>query len=147
VRWCRQATPSPAWKHPGARSARPALSSLCYRRPERLLFSLRRFIMRTKGSPNRRRVVRGRKPDSRSRCSRLHIETLEARCLLAVNINEFTTGITDGSAPREIVAGPDGNLWFTEQAGNRIGTITPHGVVAEYAIPTANSTPVGITVG
>jgi streptogramin lyase len=67
--------------------------------------------------------------------------------LLAVNINEFTTGITAGSAPRDIVAGPDGNVWFTEQSGNRIGMITPQGVVAEYAIPTADSTPVGITVG
>ena len=30
-------------------------------------------------------------------------------------ITEFATGLTNNSAPDQIVAGPDGNLWFTEQ--------------------------------
>src|SRR5207249_2283249 len=46
-----------------------------------------------------------------------------------------------------ITAGPDGNLWFTESAGNQIGRITTAGVVSEFAVPTANSSLVGITVG
>jgi virginiamycin B lyase len=29
------------------------------------------------------------------------------------------------SQPWGITAGPDGNLWFTEQVGNKIGRITP----------------------
>jgi virginiamycin B lyase len=29
-------------------------------------------------------------------------------------------------------AGPDGNLWFTENVGNRIGRITPAGVITEF---------------
>ncbi len=29
--------------------------------------------------------------------------------------------------------GPDGNLWFTEAAGNRIGRITPEGAVTEFS--------------
>ncbi len=35
---------------------------------------------------------------------------------------------TANSAPGAITAGPDGALWFTEGAGNRIGRITPGGV-------------------
>jgi sugar lactone lactonase YvrE len=49
-----------------------------------------------------------------------------------------------------ITAGPDGNLWFTEQVGygtDKIGRITPSGKVTEYPIPTANSAPKGITAG
>ena len=30
-----------------------------------------------------------------------------------------------GSGPAGIAAGPDDNLWFTEQLGNKIGRITP----------------------
>ena len=29
------------------------------------------------------------------------------------------------SQPREITAGPDGNIWFTELMGNRIGRLIP----------------------
>src|SRR2546422_8481106 len=46
-----------------------------------------------------------------------------------------------------ITAGPDGNLWFTELNGNRIGRITPTGVITEFPLPTANSGPQGITAG
>lgn len=34
--------------------------------------------------------------------------------------------------PVGITAGPDGNLWFTEYQANRIGRITPGGVVKEF---------------
>ena len=40
--------------------------------------------------------------------------------------------------PAGITAGPDGNLWFTELSGDRIGRITPAGVVTEF---TAGITP------
>ena len=46
-----------------------------------------------------------------------------------------------------IAAGPDGNLWFAEIAGNGIGRITTEGVVTEYLIPTHQSQPVGIAPG
>jgi streptogramin lyase len=55
---------------------------------------------------------------------------------------------TGDSLPVGIVAGPDGNLWFTEQIGNKIGRITPDGVVLnEFSVPTPNSQPFGITQG
>jgi streptogramin lyase len=41
-------------------------------------------------------------------------------------------GITDGSAPTQIVTGPDGNLWFTETLNNAIGKITTAGAITEY---------------
>jgi streptogramin lyase len=40
-----------------------------------------------------------------------------------------------------------GTLWFTEQAGNRIAQITTEGDIFEFAVPTANSVPVGLTEG
>src|SRR4029077_10927901 len=44
--------------------------------------------------------------------------------------------------------GPDGNLWFTEYGGNKIGRISPAGaMLAEFPIPTPGSAPNGITAG
>ncbi len=54
---------------------------------------------------------------------------------------------TPASRPYTIVAGPDGNLWFTESMGNKIGRITPTGVVTEFPVPTAGSGPYGIATG
>jgi virginiamycin B lyase len=56
---------------------------------------------------------------------------------------------TAGATPLSIVAGPDGNLWFTEHYGyaNRIGCITPAGVITEFPIPTPFSNPVAIASG
>jgi streptogramin lyase len=46
-----------------------------------------------------------------------------------------------------ITAGPDGNLWFAEERGNKIGRITTSGYITEYPIPTIGSSPEGITAG
>src|ERR1700736_1982908 len=46
-------------------------------------------------------------------------------------ITEFTVP-TAASLPREITLGPDGNLWFTEQHGMKVGRITPAGVITEF---------------
>ncbi|HZU01746.1 MAG TPA: hypothetical protein VFA10_18900 [Ktedonobacteraceae bacterium] len=46
-----------------------------------------------------------------------------------------------------IVAGPDGNLWFTEVSANKIGRISPSGSITAFPIPTAKGDPVGITSG
>src|SRR6266508_3770137 len=39
---------------------------------------------------------------------------------------------TAGSVPIGIVSGPDGNLWFTESIGKKIGRITTEGTITEY---------------
>ena len=54
---------------------------------------------------------------------------------------------TADSNPLGITAGPDGNLWFTEFSTNKIGRITPAGVVTEFPIPTAVSGPTSIAAG
>src|SRR5207244_6293981 len=41
----------------------------------------------------------------------------------------------------------DGNLWFTENSANRLGTITTAGVVDDVPVPTAASGPHGIAAG
>ena len=65
---------------------------------------------------------------------------------LAAQIVEFPVP-TAGSRPYTIVAGADGNLWFTESIGNKIGRVTPFGAITEFAVPTAGSGPYGICVG
>ena len=54
---------------------------------------------------------------------------------------------TVNSQPVSIVAGPDGNLWFTEFRGNKIARMTTAGAVTEFPIPTANSQPDDMDVG
>ena len=49
-------------------------------------------------------------------------------------ITEFSAGITGPTEPTSITAGPDGNLWFTEYYGGRIGRITRAGVITEFAL-------------
>ena len=51
------------------------------------------------------------------------------------------------AASRNVAAGPDGNVWFTENRGNKIGRIAGDGVVTEYLVPTPGSGPSGITAG
>jgi streptogramin lyase len=57
----------------------------------------------------------------------------------------FSTGITGTARPQEIAAGPDGNLWFTENVTGRVARITPDGSIHEYG--PAGSLPDGIAAG
>src|SRR5215472_10640264 len=67
-------------------------------------------------------------------------------------ISEFAVG-TRFSEPVGITAGPDGNLWFTESLGNKIGRITPAGNIMEFPLPrgcpsfTGSCLPSGIVAG
>lgn len=54
---------------------------------------------------------------------------------------------TPQSLPGSITQGPDGNLWFTETAANKIAKITPLGSITEYVLPTEDSRPNGIVQG
>ena len=50
--------------------------------------------------------------------------------------------------PQGIATGPDGNVWFPEQDGGRIGRITPLGVVTEFSSGIASGAAPGrITLG
>src|SRR5206468_2298578 len=68
------------------------------------------------------------------------------RITMAGVVTEFTVP-TAGSDPGDIVAGPDGALWFTEVNGNKIGRNTTAGVITEFPVPTAGSGPSGIAAG
>jgi virginiamycin B lyase len=74
-------------------------------------------------------------------------EFLQLHQVAPVSITELPPVPTAASGLTTIVYGPDGNYWFTEQAGNKIGRMTPAGVVTEFPVPTTNSEPTGLTVG
>jgi acid phosphatase type 7 len=47
-----------------------------------------------------------------------------------------------GSGPTTIAVAPDGHVWFTESAGNRIGRVNPDGSeLQEFDLPHPNSSP------
>jgi streptogramin lyase len=48
-------------------------------------------------------------------------------------IREFTAGLSASDEPHDIALGSDGNLWFTEHGSDRIGRITPAGVISHFA--------------
>ncbi|HEX4189037.1 MAG TPA: hypothetical protein VHY83_14175 [Solirubrobacteraceae bacterium] len=62
------------------------------------------------------------------------------------SIEEFSIP-TAASQPTGIAAGPDGAVWFTEKAANKVGRITVAGAVTEFTIPTAGSEPTAIAAG
>jgi virginiamycin B lyase len=101
--------------------------------------------LRTLGSRRNPRWTKVR--NSAHRRALLQVEGLEGRALLA-SITEFPIPSNSGS-PNQIVAGPDGNLGFTENdpVSNAIGRITTDGQIAEFEIPTFGGSPFGITVG
>ena len=46
-------------------------------------------------------------------------------------ISYYNSNFTGGARPQNIISGPNGKLFFTEQAVGRIGTITTSGVITE----------------
>ncbi len=51
---------------------------------------------------------------------------------------------TTASFPTAITMGSDGNLWFLESYGNKVGRISPNSVITEFLIPSAaDVTPCG----
>src|SRR5262245_13707122 len=98
------------------------------------------------------RPLRNRKPNSRRQPPRPHtarpgVEALEDRFLLAVNAHVaiYPTPIT-AADNGGITRGPDGNLWYTKGATNRVGKVTLNGEVTEIATA-PGSLPFRITTG
>src|SRR5437868_4101348 len=69
--------------------------------------------------------------------------SLSAFPFLRIAFHEFS--LAAASQPLGITSGPDGNLWFAEAHGNRIGKITPSGEITEFPLPTLGSVPQAIT--
>src|SRR4051812_45327274 len=59
--------------------------------------------------------------------------------------------VASGAALRDMTAGPDGALWFTERRGEAIGRVTTSGTVTEFPVPTSTDDPLpdpqGIAAG
>jgi virginiamycin B lyase len=80
-------------------------------------------------------------------------------CLVALTCGLALALETDGkftefplpnpaSGPTTISIAPDGNLWFTEGSGNRIGRMAPDGTgIKEFDLPNPGSQPRIIAVG
>jgi len=64
----------------------------------------------------------------------------------ACQVAEFMVP-TGACNPHAITRGHDGNVWFTEWAGNKIGRITPTGTITEFGIPVPQSGAENITAG
>jgi streptogramin lyase len=84
---------------------------------------------------------------------------LEQRVLLALSVTSFPIPLVGIVQPQGITTGPDGNLWFAETGADKIGRMTPAGVVTQFSLPPipipdgsqpspgSAPGPVGITVG
>ncbi len=64
----------------------------------------------------------------------------------APTVTEFDLPTPD-AAPQDIVQGPDGNVWFTERGADKIGRVTPEGVVTEFDTLDGLTQPNWIAVG
>ena len=82
------------------------------------------------------------------------ISTLFGACLSAQTITEFP--LPSGKNPNQIVAGPDGALWFTASVADVItetttdavvGRMTTDGFFTEFSLPRSSGTPEGIASG
>ena len=73
---------------------------------------------------------------------------LAAPAAAAPTVTEFDIP-TASSTAQDIVLGPDGKLWFTENAVDKIGRVTPGNppLIEEFAVPTNFVEPLNITVG
>ncbi len=60
---------------------------------------------------------------------------LEPRTMPALTVTTFQIPLVALVEPQGITAGPEGNLWFTENGAGKIGRMTPAGVVTSFALP------------
>jgi len=55
---------------------------------------------------------------------------IASRHLVPISLFSITNAI-----PGDIIAGPDGNLWFTEYSADKIGKLSPtDGAIIEYDV-------------
>jgi len=59
---------------------------------------------------------------------------------------QYFAGPTENYA-HQMAAGPDGNVWFRDTLGGKIGYITPTGSVTEFSLPPSNAVASGISAG
>jgi streptogramin lyase len=67
------------------------------------------------------------------------VSALPSAAWAAPTITEFVSG----SGPQDVTGGPDGNAWLVESGANKIGRMTPAGVLTEFS--TGLSSGAGLT--
>ncbi|MEI9987307.1 MAG: hypothetical protein WDN69_31635 [Aliidongia sp.] len=65
----------------------------------------------------------------------------------AQSVTEFPLPNVPGGEPFSITAGPDNNLWFTDQKVNAIVRLTTAGVATAFPTVTPNAAPAAISRG
>ena len=70
---------------------------------------------------------------------------LAAPAAFAATITEYP--LPAGSQPIGMTLGADGNVWFVEYLGRKVGSITPGGTITEYPIPQYLASPSHILAG
>src|ERR1700683_3618277 len=73
--------------------------------------------------------------------------TTAARRPLSVTEFAIPRRAAPDPVPYQIVAGPDGAMWFTEEGASAIGRIDERGSVRQFALPSTNAQPEGIALG
>lgn len=81
-------------------------------------------------------------------CGNLNLSGAPPDSVLRIDASGAITNVFPLPNGRRITAGPDGNLWITQNgATNAIARMTTTGSITEFPIPTPNANPIGIAVG
>ena len=97
----------------------------------------RRFAARHDGGTSTTRTSRRRASSARLTAVTALIAAVGVACgggASTAATPRPSPAMTGGSYPGAIIAGADGNLWFTQHLGNRVGRITPRGAVTEFPV-------------
>jgi streptogramin lyase len=99
--------------------------------------------------PGRSRHPALRGPKNAAWCSRVHVVVLLSLFAADAGAQTFTEYPvpTPASQMIGITNGPDGNIWFSEQLGEKIGRITPQGIITEFPIPGTLVSPKAMAAG
>jgi streptogramin lyase len=95
------------------------------------------MILSKLGDKRRTRRPASRRPKPNKLCwvEGPESQRLEARTLLTPGFTAVPIPLVGLVQPDGITTGPDGNLWFTETGADRIGRMTPAGVLTEFPLP------------
>jgi streptogramin lyase len=81
------------------------------------------------------RRSRRSRPRRAFRLDGLETRRLADRVLPTLTVTNFPIPLVGLVEPQGIATGPDGNLWFAESGADRIGRMTPSGVLTEFSLP------------
>ena len=62
------------------------------------------------------------------------------------HVTAYTAGLEPGATPYDLISGPNGDLWFTDNGAKAVGYITPSGAIREFPAP-AGDVPLQVVAG